>query len=373
MIRGNYGNLLDYYILIFSLVFNVVTFLSILYFKTSKPAIYVSSFNDISNTSVIIWFTGGPYSFDIFWYFTLILGLIVLVETKIGLIVAIVAFFNIAAVFYASYHNWFDFKQQAQAISFEGNLSNLLSVFIILIIISFFATKKDLYEEEIIVEKDLNINNLESELELRLLEINKLRADIARDFHDVMGNKLASIANISQMLTIKSYTNENFKEELIRINALSKELYSGTKDFIWTMDINNNSLYNVYFYLKDFADSLFEFSNMNFLSNPLSNEIPDKHVSQLWSSQIILITKEILTNSLIHSKATEVEFTLHFNKNNILQLSIIDNGVGFDFNTLKRLNGIKNVIKRADSIGCTVNIESEINKGSCVKVLFNQI
>lgn len=369
IITKNYVDIFDLYLLIFSLFFNVVTLFTLVVCKTTKLPIIISSFNDITNTSLAIWFTGGPYSLDIYWYFTLILGLIVLVETRMGFIVAIIAFVNIVAVFIAEYNHWCNFREDSLKISFQANAINLISVFIVLVLIVIFVTQKDLYEEEIITEKDNNIFNLEAELELKLAEINNIRTDIARDFHDVMGNKLASITNISQMLNIKNEKYKELNDELSRINSLSKELYEGTKDFIWAMDNANNTLHSVYFYVKDFGEKLFEYSNINFLTQPLSAEIEDYNVSSLWSSQFILISKEILTNAMVHSKASDVKMDIAYNSINQLVISFHDNGVGFDINNLQRKNGLHNILKRAEAIGCKLNIVSENTKGTNIEII----
>lgn len=369
IITKNYVDVFDLCLLIFSLFFNFVTLFTLVVCKTTKLPIIISSFNDITNTSLAIWFTGGPYSLDIYWYFTLILGLIVLVETRMGFIVAIIAFVNIVAVFIAEYNHWCNFREDSLKISFQANAINLISVFIVLVLIVIFVTQKDLYEEEIITEKDNNIFNLEAELELKLAEINNIRTDIARDFHDVMGNKLASITNISQMLNIKNEKYKELNDELSRINSLSKELYEGTKDFIWTMDNANNTLHSVYFYVKDFGEKLFEYSNINFLTQPLSAEIEDYNVSSLWSSQFILISKEILTNAMVHSKASDVKMDIAYNSKNQLVISFHDNGVGFDINNLQRKNGLHNILKRAEAIACKLNIVSENTKGTNIEII----
>ncbi len=368
----NYVDIFDLYLFIFSMLFNILTIVAVIIKRTTKLAIIISSFNDITNTSVAIWYTGGPYSLDIYWYFTLIFGLLVLVETRLGLIVAIIAFFNIVAVFTAEYLHLNNFREDSLAISFQANAINLISVFIVAILIVIFVTQKDLFEEEIIIEKDNNIFNLESELELKLTEINNIRSEIARDFHDIMGNKLASITNISQMLNIKNEKYKDLNDELKRINTLSKELYEGTKDFIWTMDNSNNTLHSVYFYIKDFGEKLFEFSDIDFITKPLSSEIEDYNVSSLWSSQLILISKEILTNAMVHSMASEVKIDIYKNENKATIICFYDNGKGFDLKELTRVNGLNNIKKRANEINCNLHFESGINKGTTVKIEFKK-
>lgn len=186
-----------------------------------------------------------------------------------------------------------------------------------------------------------------------------------------MGNKLASIANISQMLCIKSQQTNEFNLELNRINALSKELYEGTKDFIWSMDTANNTLHSVYFYIKDFGEKLFEYSGIQFIANTLPDDLENKTVSSLWSSQFILISKEILTNAMAHAKATEVYLSIHKTTEDRTIIIFKDNGIGFDIHSPKRKNGLNNIQARASKTNTILTIYSEPDKGTTASIHIN--
>lgn len=364
-----YANDFDLYLTLFSLFFNVVTLVSVIYEKTTKHAVIISTSNDIFNTSLAIWFTGGPYSLDIYWYFTLILGLIVLVETRMGMIVAFVAFINLSAIFYAEIHHLMPFKQDFEAIDLNTKILDVFFVFVILIIIIFFVTKKDLYEEEFIQEKEENITTLEFELDKRMQEITKLRKNIARDFHDVMGNKLAAISSISQMLSLENnFSKEQIQAEMTRINSLSNEVFSGTKDFVWSLNIEKNNLFEVYIYIKDFGEKLFSTSGIDFISYPIDEKYEQKTISIAVCSQLILILKEVMTNALVHSKAQTVSLSL-FNSSQDIILEFEDNGIGFDLNTLTRINGLKNIQTRASESGLELQLTSQINLGTKVSII----
>lgn len=247
---------------------------------------------------------------------------------------------------------------------------NLLCVFIILIIIIFFVTKKDLYEEEFIQEKEENITTLEFELDKRMQEITKLRKNIARDFHDVMGNKLAAISSISQMLSLENnFSEEQIQAEIARINSLSNEVFNGTKDFVWSLNIEKNNLFEVYIYIKDFGEKLFGSSNIDFISCPIDEEYEQKIISIAICSQLILIMKEVMTNALVHSKTQTVSLSLFdSNQNSVLQFE--DNGVGFDLHKLTRINGLKNIQSRALESGLELQLTSQKNLGTKVAIIF---
>jgi signal transduction histidine kinase len=285
------------------------------------------------------------------------------------MITACIALINLIAIFYAEINHLMPFKQDANAINFEAKMVNLLSVFVILIIIVFFVTKKDLYEEEIKQEKDENINTLENELDKRLKEIAKLRSNIARDFHDTMGNKLASISSLSQMLYMKSnLSQDDIKKEVLKINTLSNEVYGGTKDFIWALNIHRNNLFEVYFYIRDFGEKLFESSEIDFISYPIDEIYEQEEISITSCSQLILIMKEAMTNALVHSNAQSVHLNLSKKENSIC-FEFSDDGIGFNLTDLKRINGLDNIQTRAKEIGLKLEILSELNRGTKVNIL----
>ena len=100
--------------------------------------------------------------------------------------------------------------------------------------------------------------------------------------------------------------------------------------------------------LNDFGENLFENSTISFYS---TNNFGVKKTTLpfYWSKQIVLIFKEAITNALKHSNASKV--TLSFELINfLLKITLKDNGDGFNNNELKRVNGIKNMKFRTESI-----------------------
>jgi signal transduction histidine kinase len=196
-----------------------------------------------------------------------------------------------------------------------------------------------------------------------------LRKNIARDFHDVMGNKLAAISSISQMLSLENnFSEAQIQTEMARINSLSNEVFSGTKDFVWSLNIEKNNLFEVYIYIKDFGEKLFSSSNIDFISYPIDDAFEQKIISIAACSQLILIMKEVMTNALVHSKAQTVSLSL-FDSNYTSVLAFEDNGVGFAPQTLTRINGLKNIQTRALESGLKLQLTSQKNLGTKVSII----
>lgn len=89
-------------------------------------------------------------------------------------------------------------------------------------------------------------------------ERDKVRKKTAADFHDELGHRLTRISILAELIKRKIPESINSIEPLLnKISENSAQLYSGTKDFIWSIDPQNDSLYDLIIRLKDFGDDIF--------------------------------------------------------------------------------------------------------------------
>ena len=97
-----------------------------------------------------------------------------------------------------------------------------------------------------------------------MVEIERVRKKAAADFHDELGHKLTKISLFSELLE-RSLQNlrPSEVEYLQRIGDLSSSLYHGMRDFLWTLDPEKDSLFEVAIRLKDFGDEFFDQSGIH--------------------------------------------------------------------------------------------------------------
>jgi len=82
------------------------------------------------------------------------------------------------------------------------------------------------------------------------------------------------------------------------------------------------------------------------------------------------IIQEAMNNIIKHAQAKEVNINLTYD-NSVINLSIEDNGIGFDFESIKNSSkgiGIKSMINRAKAIGAEIEINSSSNDGTLLMV-----
>ncbi len=195
----------------------------------------------------------------------------------------------------------------------------------------------------------------------------KERERIAKEIHDDLG---------PLMSTIKLYVNElesdDLKEEE-RIEFLSKTNDILDEAIASTRTIANNLTPRI---IIDFGlvKAVESFSKKLNLSQKV-NIIYEASVSERFDQTIELVLyrviTELLNNSIKHADAEKIEIYLE-KFDDILQVTYMDDGVGFDLDTtLNDENsgmGLKNIISRLRSINGTYRIHSKKEAGTLVVV-----
>jgi signal transduction histidine kinase len=82
------------------------------------------------------------------------------------------------------------------------------------------------------------------------------------------------------------------------------------------------------------------------------------------------IIQEILNNILKHAKASKIDIILNRHFDEKLELSIADNGTGFDVRDIEKSNGIgwKNIYSRLSIINGTMNVNSIKSSGTIINI-----
>ncbi|MBD3723774.1 MAG: tetratricopeptide repeat protein [Flavobacteriaceae bacterium] len=201
------------------------------------------------------------------------------------------------------------------------------------------------------------------------IELTQVRDNIAKDFHDSLGNKLARISALSDLMI--QHQNKKSKQEFIHsldyIKNDSDLLYKQTKDFMFSLKSGSDYIEEVVTYITDFAQ---DFTN-SFKIDLIVNKSIDDNIKlpHYWNRNIILIAKEAITNAVKHSKAKEITTSFNLNSN-YLKIDIIDDGIGFDEKNLKRINGLNNMKERASQMGATLNVNSN-SRGTTITIEVN--
>lgn len=205
---------------------------------------------------------------------------------------------------------------------------------------------------------------------IRMQELEGLRKDIARDFHDEMGNQLTRIINYVSLLKLNGehYNGNGSHHDLYRkVEESAKYLYTGTRDFIWSIDPVNDELSKLFIHIRDFGEKLFEEKQIHFRAY---DEVKERvKLPNGYSREANLIFKEAMTNAFKYSNANNVTLTLR-RVSNHYQIIFEDDGVGFQLGKQEKSNGLKNIRERAERIGAVLRIHTEENQGVTITLEF---
>lgn len=197
---------------------------------------------------------------------------------------------------------------------------------------------------------------LTTEIDQRILleqKVQRLQEEVARDFHDEIGNKIASMIGLSNLIKGK---NNIEGQRIEKITLLSKDIYETAKDFIWSLSPKNNNLDSLCKYLRDYGENFFDlFSTIDFLYYESSLQSFD--ISYKKSRNLILAYKEILSNIIKHAQATKVILTIDQHQE-LLVITIQDNGIGFNENSVNFGNGLLNIKARIKLVNATLYLNS---------------
>jgi len=185
-------------------------------------------------------------------------------------------------------------------------------------------------------------------------ELVNVRNNIAQDFHDDLGNKLARISFLTHLVEDElSDGDVKLKAKVTQVKEDTISLYVGTKDFIFSLKPNSDYLEEVVTYLSDFGEDYFSDTKIQFVIDKNINL--NKKLPHYWSKQLIFIFKEAMTNAFKHANCNKL--ILHFKqKEDVLVISCIDNGKGVSEEEMSSKNGLSNMKKRAKKINGDLDV-----------------
>ncbi|CAG5009162.1 hypothetical protein DYBT9275_04436 [Dyadobacter sp. CECT 9275] len=217
------------------------------------------------------------------------------------------------------------------------------------------------YHEELIGQLR---QNEEKQLKLQLI-----RNDIARDLHDEIGSDVSGIKLLS---TVASRQIESEPQEarstLKMIGDRANIIMSAMREIVWSLNSDPESEDTLSLRLMETTEYVFRPSNLT-VHTDIPESIPLWSMLPHYRRDLLLIYKEALHNVVKHASAENVYIHVGISPD-YLELSIKDDGVGFD-SSLKQLgNGLKNIQQRTSKLNGEVRITSAPGQGTRLSIRF---
>ncbi len=193
---------------------------------------------------------------------------------------------------------------------------------------------------------------------MREQQSNIIRKKAADDFHDEFGHKLTKIALLSEVMKHTAYgtigngsvngeSDSSSLQQLASLNKIidtAKDLSTGMRDFLWTLNPEKDSLYEIAIRLKDFGDDFFDKTGIAFHVVGVTHELERIRFSMDERRHTTLLFKEAMNNILKHSECHTATFSIVVHENDAIEITLSDDGKGFmldgyGLNGLKASNG----------------------------------
>ena len=197
-------------------------------------------------------------------------------------------------------------------------------------------------------------------------ERDQMRQKLAADFHDEVGHRLTKISPLSEVLrTQYKASHPDIEQRTSRLIQHARQIHADLREFIWELDDEKRSLYDLLVQLKRFGDQLCEDTHLQFELVGIEESFAQQELPPQWREQLMRLFKEAMNNALQHARATQLELQCRLTGDNLM-LQMCDNGRGFSPDQVKRQSGLTHMRQRAQHVGGTLLIHSEPQRGTCV-------
>jgi len=203
----------------------------------------------------------------------------------------------------------------------------------------------------------------------QLLGKEQLRNKIARDLHDDIGSTLSGI-NIFSKLALQKlpHDQKTSGELLLRINDRTEKTMEALSDIVWSINTRKDNMDNILSRMREYLGEVIEPLGIqySFLATAAINQV---HLGMEIRKEVYLIFKEAIHNASKYAVCSFIKISLE-KENKSIVLTVEDNGKGFDKQGIIPGNGINNMQERAEKIGARLEINSQPNAGTRIRLVF---
>lgn len=198
-----------------------------------------------------------------------------------------------------------------------------------------------------------------------ILSEQKLRNKIARDLHDDIGSTLSGIKLFSNMAQTKLVEEKSEAANIVeRIGERSEKMIDAMSDIVWSINPVNDSVDNMLIRMKQYAAEMMEPKSINYKFY-VDEKVKKARFGLETRKDIYLVFKESINNAVKYSECRNLKIDLKLLKKNF-QMTITDDGKGFDMSKSGTGNGLNNFKQRAGNLGGEIIINSKPGEGTII-------
>jgi len=206
----------------------------------------------------------------------------------------------------------------------------------------------------------ISIANMELFEQTKDLAVMEERNRLARDLHDSAKQK--AFAALAQLGTARGILNGHDKSVSLHLG----EAENLVSDVIQELTFLVQEIYPIALQEKGLAtimrEYIFEWENRNDITVQFTSRY-NRQLPLEVEQALYRVTQETLANIARHSHAHRVDMSLVYN-DDAVQLSVSDDGCGFDVNSKSHGMGLRSIRERISSVHGTVQIQSAPGHGT---------
>ncbi|MEQ6124861.1 sensor histidine kinase [Pseudotenacibaculum sp. MALMAid0570] len=241
-----------------------------------------------------------------------------------------------------------------------------LSSITVIIFLGFLLNQNKLRQKNL----SLELSKKETESEMQVLNANLKgqeaeRKRISQELHDGVLSKLfGSRMGLGYLeLDSNAETQSQYQKYLADLHNIEKEIREVSHQLSSDISLSETSFLNAINQLLKEKSTLGKFN----FQLKMDDGFSWKELDGVIEMNVFRILQESLQNILKHAKAKNV--TVGFKaKNDFLIVTIEDDGVGFDISKKSKGIGLKNMKSRIKTLKATLNVASEIDKGTTIEL-----
>jgi signal transduction histidine kinase len=211
--------------------------------------------------------------------------------------------------------------------------------------------------------------NLRLEVE-KQVELYRQRMRISNDLHDEVGATLSGIAMYSQITKeqMKSRDTEKVEYSLNVMQQSAADMVDKLSDIVWAVNPDQDCLEKLFQKLEEYAQEMGQVKKIK-VKTLIQCDLAKIKLPMEDRRNIYLLCKEAINNAVKYSNCSELILRAESNCNST-SFVVEDNGAGFNIASVKRGNGLDNMLRRAAHMDTTLHIDSV--PGSGTRIFLNK-
>jgi signal transduction histidine kinase len=210
---------------------------------------------------------------------------------------------------------------------------------------------------------------LERDRFIAVIEAQELeRKRIAGDLHDSVGQMLSlSKLHLSEIIDSSEAISDENSQMLVRSAQIIDEACQEVRNISHNLMPGPLIRLGLTSAVKELVRKINTSKKVHAV---FSSNLNDERLNEKVEISVYRIIQEVLGNILKHSGASEIKIDLDKNDNELLILSIKDNGIGIEKEKITTSTGIgwKNIYSRLSIINGTMDVDSVRNQGTEIKI-----